>query len=105
MRFATEAPVPEAMPQSFTKVDEGIAHCLDLCEPVSSARSHLHADAAENIGVVAVKDAEVLPVLVLQIELMAWLGRASVPCTLGQSIHFLSHWYSILQNESMTLWL
>ena len=49
------------------------------------------------------KDAEVLPVLVLQIELMAgWSSRFS--CT-RRGNTFLSHWYSILQNGSMTLWL
>ena len=72
------------------------------CEPVTTFRSHLHADVAENLGVVAEKDAEVLSVLVLQIEHMAgWSSRSL--CT-RRTIP-LSHWYSILQNGSMALWL
>ena len=52
-----------------------------------------------NIGVVALKEAEVLPVLVLQgIELMAWLGLASALRVHGQAKHVLSHWDSILRH-------
>ena len=73
------------------------------CEPVTLSRSHLHADVAESLVVVAVKDAEGHPVLVLQIELMAgWSSRFTC---IRRGNTFLSHWYSILQNGSMALWL
>ena len=89
----------------FLKAFHGeVQIAFHICEPVSSSRSHLHADVAENIGVVAVKNAEVLPVLVQQIELMAgWSSKC--PSSTRRSNTFLTHWYSILQNGSMTLWM
>ena len=89
----------------FTHVPESFswrsANCPPhLCQPVSWLRFHLHAAVAENIGVVAWKEAEVLLVLVLQgFELMAWHGRESDLRVHREAIHFLSHWDSILQDR------
>merc|ERR1712242_592613 len=88
---------PRSRGLPLSKVPIALHVCHHCCH---HSASHFDADIAENCRVIALEDAKVLRLLVLEdLQLVAWLARAGFLRVDGEAIHCLAHRDGILQDR------